>query len=122
LVKEIEKPLDKSSYVFLTDFRGVIVSDVANLRQKLRLEKGEFHVVKRHLRKKAPEAKSLPMPEGGFEGQIAFAVGGKNASGIAKLLKEFHKNSQREKLEMRGGVLDSKVLSVQDRNVLLELP
>ncbi|MDR1891186.1 MAG: 50S ribosomal protein L10 [Puniceicoccales bacterium] len=122
LVKEIEKHLDKSSYVFFTDFRGVTVSDVANLRQKLRPENGEFHVVKKSLLKKATEVKSLPMPEGGFEGQIALVVGGKNPSGIAKLLKEFHKNSKGEKLAMRGGLLDSKLLSEQDVNMLSELP
>ncbi|MDR2776873.1 MAG: 50S ribosomal protein L10 [Puniceicoccales bacterium] len=122
LVGEIGKHLDKSSYVFFTDFRGVTVSDVSNLRQKLRPEQGEFHVVKKSLLKKATEERSLPMPTSGFEGQIALVVGGKNPAGIAKLLKEFHKNSKEEKLAMRGGLLGSKLLSLQDISMLAELP
>ncbi|MDR1232725.1 MAG: 50S ribosomal protein L10 [Puniceicoccales bacterium] len=122
LVGEIEKHLDKSDYVFFTDFRGVTVSDVSKLRQKLRPEQGEFHVVKKSLLKKATEERSLPMPAGGFEGQIALVVGGKNPAGIAKLLKEFHKNSKEEKLAMRGGLLSGKLLSLQDISMLAELP
>ncbi|MDR2628956.1 MAG: 50S ribosomal protein L10 [Puniceicoccales bacterium] len=122
LVGEIGKHLDKSNYVFFTDFRGVTVSDVSNLRQKLRSEHGEFHVVKKSLLKKATEERSLPMPAGGFEGQIALVVGGKNPAGIAKMLKEFHKNSKEEKLAMRGGLLGGKLLSLQDIGMLAELP
>ncbi|MDR2432269.1 MAG: 50S ribosomal protein L10 [Puniceicoccales bacterium] len=122
LVGEIGKHLDKSNYVFFTDFRGVTVSDVANLRQKLWPEQGEFHVIKKSLLKKATEARSLPMPEGGFEGQIALVVGGKNPVGIAKLLKEFHKNSKEGKLAMRGGLLGGKLLSLQDISTLADLP
>ncbi|MDR1528344.1 MAG: 50S ribosomal protein L10 [Puniceicoccales bacterium] len=122
LVGEIGKHLDKSDYVFFTDFRGVTVSDVSNLRQKLRSEQGEFHVVKKSLLKKATEERSLPMPAGGFEGQIALVVGGENPAGIAKLLKEFRKNSKEEKLAMRGGLLSGKLLSLQDIGMLAELP
>ncbi|MDR2603311.1 MAG: 50S ribosomal protein L10 [Puniceicoccales bacterium] len=122
LVGEIGKHLDKSNYVFFTDFRGVTVSDVSNLRKKLRPEQGEFHVVKKSLLKKATEERLLPMPEGGFEGQIALVVGGENPAGIAKLLKEFHKNSKEEKLAMRGGLLGGKLLSLQDISTLAELP
>ncbi|MDR2779394.1 MAG: 50S ribosomal protein L10 [Puniceicoccales bacterium] len=122
LVEEIKKHLDKSNYVFFTDFRGITVADVSNLRQKLRPEKGEFHVVKKSLLRKATEEKSLPMPENGFEGQIALVVGGENPPGIAKLLKEFHKNSKEEKLAMRGGLLNGKLLDLQDITMLSELP
>jgi ribosomal protein L10 len=41
------------------------------------------------------------MPQGDFEGQIVLAVGRKNPSRIAKLLKDFHQNSLGEKLAMK---------------------
>ncbi|MDR1402040.1 MAG: 50S ribosomal protein L10 [Puniceicoccales bacterium] len=122
LVKEIERHLDKSAYVFFTDFSRITVSDVSSLRKTLRAENGEFHVVKKTLLKKAADEKSLPMPENGFEGQIAMIVGGKNPSGVAKLLKEFRKNSKNEKLAMRGGMLDGKLLSLADIEALSSLP
>ncbi|MDR1595881.1 MAG: 50S ribosomal protein L10 [Puniceicoccales bacterium] len=122
LVREIQKHLAKSTYVFFTDFCRVTVSDVAVIRKFLRAENGEFHVVKKTLLKKAVSEKSLPMPENGFDGQIAMVVGGRNPSAIAKLLKEFHKNSKEGKLAMRGGILDGKLLDIEEINVLSSLP
>jgi large subunit ribosomal protein L10 len=122
LVAEIGKYLDRSCYAFFTDFRGVTVSDVAGLRRKLRPDCGEFHVVKKTLLKKAADDRTLPMPSGGFDGQIALVVGGTNPAGVAKILKEFHKNSKEEKLAIRGGLLDGKLLSLGDIDALSELP
>ncbi|MDR1413591.1 MAG: 50S ribosomal protein L10 [Puniceicoccales bacterium] len=122
LVKEIGKHLSKSTYVFFTDFRGVTVADVSTLRKALHPESGEFHVVKKSLLKKAADEKSLPMPENGYEGQIAMVVGGNNPSGVAKALKEFRKSSKETKLAMRGGVLDGKLLSLADIEMLSSLP
>jgi large subunit ribosomal protein L10 len=122
LVKEIEKHLDKSAYVFFTDFRGVTVGEVSSLRKNLRPENGEFHVVKKSLLKKATDGRELPMPADGFEGQIAIVVGGKNPAGVAKVLRNFYKASKEEKLAIRGGILDGKLLTVGDVNILSELP
>ncbi|MDR1432794.1 MAG: 50S ribosomal protein L10 [Puniceicoccales bacterium] len=122
LVKEILQYFAKSSHVFFTDFRGVTVADVSNLRKELRVDGGEFHVVKKNLLKKAASEKSLPMPEGGFEGQIAMVVGGRDPSGIAKLLKKFFKNSRESKFAMRGGLLDGKLLTADDVATLADLP
>jgi large subunit ribosomal protein L10 len=122
LVREIEKHLDKSDYVFFTDFRGITVGEVSSLRKNLRRESGEFHVIKKSLLKKAADDRSLPMPENGFEGQIAMIVGGKNPAGIAKVMKEFRKSSKDEKLAVRGGILGGKLLSIDDVISLAELP
>jgi large subunit ribosomal protein L10 len=122
LVKEICRHFDKSNYVFFTDFRGVKVSEVSALRKNLRTENGEFHVIKKNLLKKAAVEKSLPMPADGFEGQIAMVVGGENPAGVAKVLRDFYKNSKEEKLAVRGGLLDGKLLTIGDIGTLAELP
>ena len=46
LVDEVEIHLKESDYVILTNFNGVTVSDVAELRAELRKENAEFQVVK----------------------------------------------------------------------------
>jgi large subunit ribosomal protein L10 len=122
LVGEIERHLDKSTYAFFTDFRGVTVADVAELRRGLRGELGEFHVVKKKLLKKAAANRNLPLPPEGFEGQLAIVVGGENPAGIAKVLKVFFEKSKEEKLAVRGGLLGGKMLSPADVNTLAELP
>jgi large subunit ribosomal protein L10 len=122
LVQEIQRYFDKSEYAFFTDFCRVTVAEVSKLRRKLREEDGEFHVVKKSLLKAAASERSLPMPEEGFEGQIAIVVGGKNPAGVAKILKNFRKDSKEEKLAMRGGLLDGKLLSLGDIDMLSSLP
>ena len=107
LTVEIETHLDKSDYVFFTDFRGVSVAEVSDLRKNLRKEGGEFHVVKKSLLKKATEFKGLPMSDENMEGQVAIVVGGKNPAGVAKIVQEFQKKSKDEKLAIRGGLLNT---------------
>ena len=122
LTVEIEKHLDKSDYVFFTDFRGVSVAEVSDLRKNLRKEGGEFHVVKKSLLKKATEFKGLPMSDENMEGQVAIVVGGKNPAGVAKIVQEFQKKSKDEKLAIRGGILGGKCLKISDFGVLASLP
>ena len=122
LTKEIEKYFDKSTYAFFTDFRGVSVSDLAKVRKNLRNDGGEFHVIKKTLLKKAADNKSLPLPADGFDGQVAVVVGGNNPAGIAKTLKNFCEDSKSEKLAMRGGILDGRLLSLSEIDFLSSLP
>jgi len=53
-------------------------------------------------------------------GQTAVVVGGKNPSGVAKVLKKFIEEKQ--KLEVKVGVLDKKVFSAADLSKLADLP
>jgi large subunit ribosomal protein L10 len=122
LVGEIVRYLAKSSYAFFTDFRGVTVAEMSNLRKKLSGDGGEFHVVKKTLLKKAAEDRSLPLQEREFDGQIAMVVGGKNPAAVAKILRDFFRSSKSGKLAMRGGLLDGKFLTPADVEVLSDLP
>lgn len=122
LTKEIEKYFDKSAYAFFTDFRGVTVSDLAAVRKNLRNDGGEFHVIKKTLLKKAADNKSLPLPVSGFDGRVAIVVGGNNPAGIAKTLKNFCEDSKSDKLAMRGGILNGKLLSLSEIDFLSSLP
>lgn len=122
LAQWICKQLDKSNYVFVTDFEKVTVKEVANLRKELSKESGEFHVVKNSILKVATNECSLPISEDILSGQTAIVVGGNNPSGIAKILKTFYKNSKEEKFAIKGGILDKEILSIDDINTLANLP
>lgn len=114
--------LDKSDYFFLTDFSRVTVKEVANLRRELRKESGEFHVLKNSILHNTVEQRALPNIDNLLSGQTAIVVGGKNPSGVAKILKKFYKDSKEEKFAIKGGVLDNALLSVAEIDTLAELP
>ncbi|MDR0679564.1 MAG: 50S ribosomal protein L10 [Puniceicoccales bacterium] len=122
LAKWICGQLDKSNYVFVTDFSRVTVKDVSELRRELSKEAGEFHVVKNSILSIAANERLLPLPQSILCGQNAIVVGGNNPSEIAKIIKKFHKISNGEKFSVKGGVLDDAELSCTDIDALAELP
>ena len=120
LITEVETHLKKSDYVILTNFTKVTVADVAELRKRLALEKAEFHVVKNSSLRVAAKALGLPEFEGALAGPTAVIVGGKNSAGVAKILKQFFKDKQ--KLEVKVGVMDKKIVTAADLSKIADLP
>jgi large subunit ribosomal protein L10 len=120
LIADVETHLKKSEYVILANFTKVTVADVADLRSKLAAEKAEFHVVKNSSLRVAAKALGLPDIESALSGPTAVVVGGKNPAGVAKVLKKFFQDKQ--KLEVKIGVLDKKVVSAADLAQMADLP
>ena len=120
LIKEVETHLKKSDYVILTNFSKVTVADAAELRKRLDVEKAEFHVVKNSSLRVAAKALGLPEFESSLIGPTAVIVGGKNSAGVAKILKQFFKDKQ--KLEVKVGVMDKKIVSAADLSKIADLP
>lgn len=120
LVAEVNQHLDKSEYVFLTNFDRMSVTDTAELRGQLAQHEAEFHVVKNSILKVASRARELPMDEEALNGPTAIIVGGPNPSEVAKVLIKFFKD--KEKVELKTGVLGDKALSKDEVEALSKLP
>lgn len=120
LISEVEGHLKKSEYVILANFTKVTVSDTAELRKRLDAEKAEFHVVKNSSFRVAAKALGLPEVDSVLSGPTAIVVGGKNPAGVAKVLKKFFEEKQ--KLEVKVGILDKKVTSAKDLAAMADLP
>jgi len=120
LIDEVTGHLKKSDYVILTNFTKLTVADTAELRKRLSPEKAEFHVVKNSSFRVAAKAFGLPEVDKTLIGQTAVVVGGKNPAGVAKVLKKFIEEKQ--KLEVKIGVLDKKVMNAAELSKLADLP
>jgi large subunit ribosomal protein L10 len=120
LIDEVSGHLKKSDYVILTNFTKLTVAETAELRKRLAPEKAEFHVVKNSSFRVAAKAMGLPDLEKSLSGQTAVVVGGKNPAGVAKTLKKFIEEKQ--KLEVKVGVMDKKLMSAADLAKLADLP
>lgn len=68
----------------------------------------------------AAKAMGLPDMDAALVGQTAVVVGGKNPAGVAKILKKFVEEKQ--KLEVKVGVLDKKLMNAADLSKLADLP
>ncbi len=120
LIDEVTTHLKKSDYVILANFTKLTVADTAELRKRLAPEKAEFHVVKNSSFRVAAKAFGLPEVDKSLSGQTAVVVGGKNPAGVAKVLKKFVEEKQ--KLEVKVGILDKKMMTAAELSKLAELP
>ena len=62
----------------------------------------------------------LPEFDNALSGPTAVVVGGKNSAGVAKILKKFFEEKQ--KLEIKVGVLETKLISAADLKAIADLP
>ena len=120
LIDEVTGHLKKSDYVILTNYTKMTVADAAELRKRLAPEKAEFHVVKNSSFRVAAKAFGLPEVDKSLSGQTAVVVGGKNPAGVAKVLKKYIQDKQ--KLEVKVGMLDKKIFNAAELEKLAELP
>jgi large subunit ribosomal protein L10 len=120
LLREVEQHLGKSSYVFVTDFSRLTVAETADLRGALRPLGAEFHVVKNTLLRVAMAQRELPEMDETLKGPTAMVTGGKNVSEVAKALVQFAK--AKDKIAVKGGILDGRLMSSADVNFLSTLP
>lgn len=120
LVEEVNTHLEKSDYVYLTNYERITVDEIADLRAKLEPFGAEFHVVKNSIFSVAAAAKELPDLSEHLKGQTAIVVGGADPSGVAKAVSEFFK--KKEKVDLKGGILNERELSRDEIIALSKLP
>lgn len=120
LVDEVNRHLDKSSYVYLTNYERITVDEIAELRSRLSEHNAEFHVIKNNIFGVAAASRNLPDMDEYLKGQTAIIVGGDDPSGAAKIVSEFFKKN--EKVDFKAGVLDEKVLTKEEVIALSKLP
>ncbi|MDR0351065.1 MAG: 50S ribosomal protein L10 [Puniceicoccales bacterium] len=120
-VDEVVKHLSKSDYVYLSDFTGVSVLAISILRNNLRNEAAECHVVKNSILRIALKNKVDSFDKSWFAGHTAMIVGGSNPSAVAKVLAKFSKDNE-NRMWFKGGILKSNKLSPNEINAMAELP
>jgi len=120
LVEEVSTHLNKSDYVYLTNYERITVEEIADLRAQLSEHDAEFHVIKNSIFGVAAAAKELPDLGEYLTGQTAIVVGGNNPSGVAKIIGEYFK--KKEKIEMKAGILNERILTKEEIEVLAKLP
>ena len=120
LVDEVAAHIGKSSYILLADFTKVTVEDAAFVRNELRAVGAEYHVVKNSIFNIAAKQAGLPDFSKHLTGHTAIITGGDDAPGVAKVLVKFFKDKQ--KLDVKIGSMDGKVLSKAEIETLSKLP
>ncbi|NLW55357.1 MAG: 50S ribosomal protein L10 [Firmicutes bacterium] len=120
MVAEVHEKLTKSQSVVLVDFRGLTVQEATELRKNLRSAGVELKVVKNTLTRLAAQKAELTELQPYLEGPTALAFGYEDPVAPAKILAEFARDHK--KLELKGGVLEGRVIDQAEVKALAELP
>ena len=120
VIKALHEKFARAKSAVLTGYSGINVEQITELRSKLRQSKVEYRVVKNTLARKAAEGTGLEALKDYFVGPIGIALGYDDPVAPAKVLQEFSKSQQ--KLELKVGVLEGKLLKQADVKALASLP
>ena len=121
VIAEIKGKLDAAEAAVLTEYRGMTVPQIAELRNALRPAGGEYKVYKNTLvRRAADEAGVGEQVNALLTGPIAVAFVNGDAAAAAKALRDFAKTNPQ--LVIVGGLLGARSLSLADVEALADLP
>ncbi|MDB4866986.1 MAG: ribosomal protein [Cohnella sp.] len=118
-VEEIAAKLKESSTTVVTDYRGLNVAQVTELRKQLREAGVDFQVLKNSLVSRAAASVELGELESVLSGPTAVAFG-KDIVAPAKILNEFAKKN--DALKIKGGVVEGRVVDQAQIQALANLP
>jgi len=120
IVDNLNQRLSKSIIVILADYKGLDVATINSLRRELQENNIEFQVVKNSLLVRASEQTDVNLIKDRFKGPSAVALSYDDPVAPAKILTRFAKDH--DALEIKVGVLDGKVLELNEIKTLSALP
>jgi large subunit ribosomal protein L10 len=105
--------------LIFTDYRGLTVAQITDLRRSLRKQSAEFKVVKNNYAKIAMNELGLPFEESFLTNPTAIALARTDIGPVAKTLFDFAKESP---LKVKGGLVDGQALKVTAVEAISRLP
>ncbi len=120
ILKEISDALADSSHVLLADYSGMKVKHFALLRSAMHAVGARAQVVKNSLLGVALKQLDRSVPESALAGKTVMVTGGDDITAVAKALKSYMK--EQKLLALKGGSLNTQMLSEQDIEAMAEMP
>jgi large subunit ribosomal protein L10 len=120
IVAEIAEKFRASKSTVIVDYRGLNVAEITELRKQLREAGIEFKVYKNTLTRRALAEVGLEGLNDVFTGPNAIAFSNEDVVAPAKILSEFAKNH--EALEIKAGVIEGNIATLEEINALAKLP
>ena len=120
VVTALAGKLKRASTIYVTDFTGLDVAQITQLRRKLRAAGAEYAVVKNTLARRALTAAQVAGIDSHLDGPTALVLGGVDPVASAKILTDFAK--EHEKPAIKGGVVEGKSISPAEVKQLAALP
>ena len=121
IVGELKTILDDSHSAFVIDYKGLTVAQISDLRNRLRESGAVCKISKNTLLKRAIDGQEKWQElESLLTGTSAVLLTQEDIGSAVKAYKKFQKDTK--KTELRGGVLEGKLLGSKEAEALADLP
>ena len=120
VVNEVRDRMEAADGALLTEYRGLTVAELAELRRELSAAGGDYKVYKNTLVRLAVADTPREGMSDLLTGPTAIAFVQGDVSAVAKALRDFARANSN--LIVKGGVVGSAIMSAADIDVLAELP
>lgn len=119
-VDEVTERFNNAVSAIVVDYRGLDVAEVTELRSQLREAGVSMSVIKNKILNRAADKAGYGDLKDVFVGPTAVAFSDEDAIAPAKILKKFADGN--DKLSIKGGLIEDKLVSVDEINVYASLP
>jgi large subunit ribosomal protein L10 len=120
VVEEIAGQIEAAQAIFAVDYRGISVTQVADLRARLRESETKFRIVKNSLSERAADKAGAESLKPLLEGPTALALVAGDAALAAKAINDTARALNI--LEFKGGLMDGAALTADDVRAIARLP
>lgn len=120
IVTEYSNLIDNLSGLVVTEYRGMKMDELADIRKALRDVGATYFVTKNRLLKLALKEAGLPVPDDLLSGPVAVGFTQKDLPAMIKVF--LNKAKDRDKLILKGAIVGNSVFNEKDLKTLSELP
>ena len=119
-IEYFKKQFEQAKVAIVTDYRGLSVDEITQLRRALQKENSDFTVTKNTLCKIASKGTNFEAIESLMQGPNAIAFGFGDEVSAAKVVAKFIKENK--KGEIIGGVMEGNLLNADEAKKLANMP
>ena len=120
-INEVKEAFSVSEDFIFTDYRGLTVEQITNLRKQLRAKGAVYKVIKNNFARLAFQQLSSPEGVNAYlTGPTAIAIAPKDANEVAKILMDFIREAPT--LKVKGGLVGSDIYSAEQVAAFSRLP
>lgn len=122
LITHYKELIDNSAGLVFTDYRGVSVAQIQELRTKLDESDAQYVVIKNRLFRRALEESDADQLGEMLDGPNAIVFLSEDLGRGVTALTDWIKDDGSEIIEIKGGLLESSVLDAKGAEALADLP
>ncbi|WKN28376.1 50S ribosomal protein L10 [Apilactobacillus kunkeei] len=119
-VEAVTEQFNNATTAIVVNYRGLNVAEVTDLRKQLRDAGVSFSVIKNNIAVRASKEAGYEELGDLFKGPTAVAFSEEDPIAPAKVLKHFADNT--EAVEIKGGILENKIATLQEIDEFAALP